>query len=338
MAAGAKILSERDLARESGLSLLTVNKVLATLVAQGIVERRRGQGSFVADRKKAPRAEPSGLKILRFIAREPERMLRSGDRNYISQFYKGLRDAAAGDGYEVMLTPFDIAGDGTEALPESTFQSTSIEGAFFVETGVPDYRRLWRFLEENRRIVAFDFAAPERGLNSVVFDNAGGIREATEHCLVHGHTRLAYLAPAGNVGQPGDERLNGFRQALSNAGLDPQKASVIQADFKDFIPLLETLLKQPASRRPTAFVGFSDDHARLACSAAQRCGLRTPQDISVVGFGGSLDGDGTPIDSIEFEEVEMGRIAYTLWKSNARGLVRRHSGRLVVRGSVASAH
>jgi GntR family transcriptional regulator of arabinose operon len=335
MSVGAKISSERELARDSGLSLLTVNKVLATLVAQGLVERRRGQGSFVAERKRAPVADPSNLKILRFIAREPERVLRPGNRNYISNFYKGVQDAAACDGYEVMPTPFEIAPDGTEALPEKTFQSSSIAGAFFVETGAPDYRRLWRFLEENRRIVAFDFTAPEHGLSSVVFDNAGGIREATEHCLTHGHTRLAYVAPAGMVGQPGDERLNGFRQALADAGLDHKKATVIQAVYNESIPLIQKLLTQPASSRPTAFVGFSDDHARLAITAAHNCGLRKPGVVSVVGFGGTIDG-AEAIDSVEFDEVEMGRTAYTLWKSNAKGLVRRISGRLVVRGSVTS--
>ena len=335
MAAGAKIASERELARESGLSLLTVNKVLATLVAQGLVERRRGQGSFVAEQKKAPPAAPSGLRLLRFIIREPERVLRQGNRDYISLFYKGIREAATLDGVEVMLTPFEIDGDGIEALPESTFASPSIQGALFVECGVPDYRRLWRFLEENRRIVAFDFAAPERGLNSVIFDNVGGTREAAEHCLAHGHTRLAYVGPAGNVGQPGDERLSGFREALTRAGLDMQKAMVILGDDRELPEAFQKIFAAPAARRPTAFVGFSDEFAKLARQAAQCCGLQIPGDVSVVGFGGHAD-DADPLDTIVFDEVEMGRMAYTLWKSNASGLVRRHSGRLLVRGSVAA--
>jgi GntR family transcriptional regulator of arabinose operon len=335
MSAGAKIASERELARESGLSLLTVNKVLATLVAQGFVERRRGQGSFVAERKTAPAAPPSGLRLLRFITREPERALRPGSRDYLSLFYKGLREAAALDGLEVMLTPFELAADGTEALPETTFASPSIEGAIFVECGVPDYRRLWRFLEENRRVVAFDFAAPERGLNSVVFDNAGGTREAAEHCLAHGHTRLAFVGPAGNVGQPGDERLNGFREALTRAGLDAQKAPVILGDYRELPQALQKTLSAPAAKRPTAFVGFSDEFAKMARQAAQSCGLRVPEDVSVVGFGGHAD-DPASLDTIVFDEIEMGRMAYVLWKSNARGLVRRHSGRLVVRGSVGA--
>jgi DNA-binding LacI/PurR family transcriptional regulator len=336
MTTGAKIASERELARESGLSLLTVNKVLATLVAEGFAERRRGQGTFVADHKKTSVAISPGLKILRFITRDPERVLVPGSRNYISFFYKGVRDAAAADGYEVMLTPFEINADGTEALSENTFASPSIEGAIFVECGVPDYRRLWRFLDENRRVVAFDFTAPERGLNSVVFDNFGGMREATEHCIAHGHTRLAYIGPAGNVGQPGDERLAGFREALSKAGLDAQDAPVVLGEHKEILKAVEKLLSQAASRRPTAFVGFMDYFARLGADAARARGLRVPEDVSVVGFGNGLAEDKTlNLDSIAFDEVEMGRMAYTLWKSNARGLVRRHAGRLVVRGSVA---
>jgi DNA-binding LacI/PurR family transcriptional regulator len=339
MAPGAKVESEREMARDSGLSLLTVNKVLATLVAEGYVERRRGQGTFLAARKKAQAAPSSGLKLLRFVIRDPERVLLQGpgSHNYISLFYKGVRDAAAADGYEVMLTPFEVSGDGTEALPENAFASPSIEGLIFVECGVPDYRRLWRFLDENQRVVAFDFAAPERGLNSVVFDNFGGIREATEHCLTHGHTRLAYVGPSGTVGQPGDERLAGFREALSKAGLDAQSAPVILGEHKDLLASIQKLLSRGAGKRPTAFVGFMDYFAKLAGDAARNCGLRVPEDVSIVGFGNSMAEDSTlAIDSIAFDEVEMGRMAYLLWRSNARGLVRKHAGRLVVRGTVAS--
>ncbi len=334
---GARVASERELARESGLSLLTVNKVLATLATEGLVERRRGQGTFVAERKAIQLAAPSGLKLIRFIARDPERILVAGSRNYLASFYKGVREAAGADGYEVMPTPFALNSDGTEALAENTFASPSIEGAIFVECGVPDYRSLWRFLEEGRRVVAFDFAAPERGLNSVVFDNFGGTREAAGHCIAHGHTRLAYIGPAGNVGQPGDERLAGFRAALEAAGLNPQSAPVVLGDYDAVLEALKKMLAQNAAKRPTAFVGFMDAYAKLAADAARSCGLRVPEDVSVVGFGNGPTEDVGAIDTLAFDEIEMGRMAYTLWKSKARGLVRRHAGRLVVRGSVASA-
>ena len=100
---GARVASERELARESGLSLLTVNKVLATLATEGLVERRRGQGTFVAERKAVQVVAPSGLKLIRFIARDPERILVAGSRNYLASFYKGVREAASADGYEVIL-------------------------------------------------------------------------------------------------------------------------------------------------------------------------------------------------------------------------------------------
>jgi DNA-binding LacI/PurR family transcriptional regulator len=147
---------------------------------------------------------------------------------------------------------------------------------------------------------------------------------------------VAYIGPAGNVGQPGDERLAGFREALSKAGLNAQDAPVVLGEHKEILKAVEKLLSQPASRRPTAFVGFMDYFARLGADAARARGLRVPEDVSVVGFGNGLAEDKTlNLDSIAFDEVEMGRMAYTLWKSNARGLVRRHAGRLVVRGSVA---
>src|SRR5690349_6186365 len=45
---GDPVSSERELAREHGVSLMTARHALAILEREGIVERRRGAGTFVA--------------------------------------------------------------------------------------------------------------------------------------------------------------------------------------------------------------------------------------------------------------------------------------------------
>jgi len=49
-AAGDALPSEQELGREFGVSRITVRKALDSLTAQGLVVRRRGVGSFVAER------------------------------------------------------------------------------------------------------------------------------------------------------------------------------------------------------------------------------------------------------------------------------------------------
>jgi DNA-binding LacI/PurR family transcriptional regulator len=337
LAPGDKLPSERALAKESGLSLLTVNKVLATLAAEGHVERRRGLGTFVPIAGKSPAWSDSRLKILRFVVRQPGQSLHSGSQMYTAQFYQGLREAAALDGIEVLPTPFAIGPCDVESLPGDAFASPNVVGLVFVEEGVPDYRPLWKFLSDGRKVVAFDFAAPERGLSSVLFDNVGGVRQAVEHCLRNGHRRLAYVGPSGNVGSPGIERLEGFRQGLTQAGLDVTDAPVILGWGDDLGRQIKALLARPVEVRPTAFVGFMDLDLVWAWEAARETGLRVPENIGLVGFGDNLIREAHPplvMDSIAFDEVGMGRTAYELWKSGAKGLVKRQPGSLIIRGSI----
>src|SRR5262245_44004581 len=68
------------------------------------------------------------------------------------------------------------------------------------------------------------FTTPEGPGPIVAVDNTLGIRQAVEHLIDHGHTRIAFIA--GTFGQGGDseERLKAYRFALKDAGLfeDPK--------------------------------------------------------------------------------------------------------------------
>ena len=63
---------------------------------------------------------------------------------------------------------------------------------------------------------------PPRGIDadSVLVDNALGARQAVEHLMRHGHRRIAGLFHLPHVYTAG-ERIRGFREALSAAGLEP---------------------------------------------------------------------------------------------------------------------
>ena len=58
LAAGDRIPGERDLAAEWGVSRMTARKGVEALVAEGLIERRQGAGSYVAE---APYARMPGL-------------------------------------------------------------------------------------------------------------------------------------------------------------------------------------------------------------------------------------------------------------------------------------
>jgi LacI family transcriptional regulator len=124
---------------------------------------------------------------------------------------------------------------------------------------------------------------PPEGIACVAAMHASGAKQATEHLLALGHRRIGAIA-----GMQGwyatEERLAGFRAALSAAGilLDPEL--VVYSDWR--IPrgtaAARELLSLPDP--PTAIFGFNDNVAIGALHAARERGLSVPDDLSVVGF------------------------------------------------------
>ena len=123
------------------------------------------------------------------------------------------------------------------------------------------------------------------GAASVSIDDAAGAAVATQHLINLGHRRIAYV---GLRHEPGvrvssASRLAGYRQAMKAAKVPGRDQLLITtprpADGEDVVG---QLLSQ--ARRPTALLVESDDLAMRVLAAAWRIGLRTPQDLSVVGF------------------------------------------------------
>src|ERR1043166_6735501 len=113
--------------------------------------------------------------------------------------------------------------------------------------------------------------------------HAAGAKLATQQQLGPGHKRIGAIA-----GAPGwyatEERLIGFRAALSAAGLLPDPELILFTDWR--IPRGEEAAEQLLSHSepPTAIFAFNDNTAIGALNAARKRGLSVPDDLSIIGF------------------------------------------------------
>jgi LacI family transcriptional regulator len=122
--------------------------------------------------------------------------------------------------------------------------------------------------------------------------------------------------------------LIGFRDALADAGvlLDGERVVYSEYDVQDAIRISDRLLRGP--RRPEAVFAGTDVQAIGVLKAAERLGIRVPDELAVVGFDN--------IDAAEYLELttvsqcldESGRIAAELLFSrmNDPGRAVQHAG------------
>ncbi|GAA0370258.1 DNA-binding transcriptional regulator CytR [Bowmanella denitrificans] len=121
------------------------------------------------------------------------------------------------------------------------------------------------------------------GLNKVMVDNVQGAKDGVNHLVALGHRRIA--AVLGDNNAPSNrERLQGFQQALQQAGIEPDEQYLVQGDYttESGMKAMEALLK--LRKRPTAVFCFNDDMAIGAMSVLREYGYAIPGDISIMGF------------------------------------------------------
>lgn len=115
------------------------------------------------------------------------------------------------------------------------------------------------------------------------------------------HTKVAYIGDgdpiASGESQPfGDGlRVNGYLDSLRNHGIPPREDYVMFIDqfsnekhyFLNVERVVHVYLSMPPEDRPTAFFVNSDDLAAVLMKRFSDAGIRTPEDVEIVGFGGT---------------------------------------------------
>jgi LacI family transcriptional regulator len=119
-------------------------------------------------------------------------------------------------------------------------------------------------------------------LSSVGDDKLGGYL-ATRHLLDLGHRRIGLIAGPGYASSARG-RVEGYRQALAEAGTDVDPALVIESTFgiESGAEVADRLMNLDPP--PTAIFAVNDNTAIGALSTLHQRGLAVPDDVSLVGY------------------------------------------------------
>lgn len=163
-------------------------------------------------------------------------------------------------------------------------------------------------------VVAVDAVIP--GVPGTVVDDVRGGMLATSHLLALGHRRIGFIGDTGRVGgltfSSTTDRLRGYRQALSEAGIPADRGLIRRGQHGSAAArqMALSLLRMPDP--PTAIFAASDTQAAGVLSAAEAAGVPVPGRLSVIGF-----------DDIEIAApLGLSTVRQPLRESGARGAAR----------------
>lgn len=272
---GEVLPSLRQLARESPFSFGAMRQAVEQVKGERRVHVSANKRLVVTRLIDSPM---DGRDMLLVVSSNP-----IGDRSL--SMLDMLRGILRGAGE--LHVPVTIAhAHGFEFAVAEGFLNLPLKGILLLDHYSPEILRAYEALDVP--VVLADHVPFGRKLGAVSADNRAGAREATQRLLAAGHRRIGFvrrvLYHLGDIDPDSKERLEGYKSALLDAGLEPRKDAIFNFLPEKANPTYP--LRGLFSLKPeiTAVICADASVADLVARAAQQMGKSIPSDVGLVCF------------------------------------------------------
>jgi GntR family transcriptional regulator of arabinose operon len=283
----------------------TIERVYGILESEGLIKRQQGSGTFVTEQKR-PTTGNIGLLF----------QVESLTNPYEMDLLAGMRYEAMQHGMEILLLN---AQD--ENADYEKFDAIAMYCDIAEATSLN--------LPPNMPAVLLFETCPE--FTCIVPDDFEGVRLATQHLIAQGHQKIAYLQHSYDD-SIGWQRMAGYEAAHREAGIAAENKHIrqfekpLEQDYREAaeIVMRDWLESDWSELGCTAVLAHNDEVAIGIMGAFAEYGLNVPQDVSVVGFDGTMICDlCTPkLTSIKVPLREIGSRAVKVLMEQLQGGVK----------------
>lgn len=308
---GEALPSEHQLCETYQLARTTIRNAMQQLEEQGWITRIHGKGSFVTTNPPISISKP--LDIFAFVLPET----RTG---FYPSLQRNFEQAAALTQNQVLVccteNKVDMQGNTILQLIDKNVAGVALVPATIPAT--PAYQI--RQLQQHGIPVVFchrDVEGIQAPLLSIPFREVG--RLAGKTLLEQGHRSLALFSP--HRASSSIEYEAGLREAISSHDATCPEPFIFHGPSSQLHPIdyeqdllltLETMFQQP--EHPTAIFATFDSLAELIYLLLGKMGLSVPEDVSILGFGGTERNGAiqSRLSSITVDEIAIGQKAAEL--------------------------
>lgn len=147
---------------------------------------------------------------------------------FSSALHRSIEDVAVTRGVLVLAGSSD-EDDGRERKLVSAFASRRVDG-LIIQPASHDHSYLMAERKAGTAIVFVDRPPDFFDADTVVTDNAEGVRRGVHHLIAHGHARIAYLGDLRTIFTAA-ERFRGYQEELSAVGI-PFDQRLVRLDLR----------------------------------------------------------------------------------------------------------
>lgn len=277
----------RDVARESGVSVATVSFVLNNGPRPVRAETRTRVQEVIRRLNFQPNATARGLARRRLnnigllFGQVESRVVTNG---YASVILGGILYECEKSGFDVLLVT--QSWDQKE-IPFTAVRDRRSDGYIIISPGT-DSPIIPEMVGQNAVFVVIagnPHPVKDSPILNVDVDNNAGARLATEYLISLGHRRIAHISGTANhFSAPSRQRA--FLETMQQYGYPVPAEYLVQGTYDGPADpqLLQHLENWLTHSRPTAVFCASDGIAAVLLGAAERRGIRVPEEMSVIGF------------------------------------------------------
>lgn len=330
---GERVPSEKELAEQFGVSRITSKRALRMLAEAGVVDRRRGMGSFVTDdvgridavrhAGARPRERPPSTGCLALV-------LPDASEAYGLELLCAIEERCAELGYHLVVRRTRDSQQVEEQAIDALVGGVADGLIVFPVHGEFYNASLVRLVLDRSPLVLVDRYLRGIPACSVFTDNAAAARALTSRVLDQGHEQVAFLSPPVENTSSIEERMQGYRDVLRERGYPPD-AERCFTEFHSTLPGSRSAdvasadreaLRAFLKREPgiTGFVACEYNIAVLLRQVLEHAGEWDPDRRMIACFD-SLE---SPTDAgtfvyIKQDQQEMGRRAVDLLHAQLGG-------------------
>jgi DNA-binding LacI/PurR family transcriptional regulator len=275
-----------DIAQLAGVSQPTVSRALRGSTSVSDATRKRieaiaKQLNYKVDKNATNLRSGHSNTLALLLFEDP-----TPDDSLINPFFLSMLGSitrtCALRGYDLLISFQQLSGDWHVDYEDSR----KADGLILLGYGdYHDYeKRLGQLVEQGTHFVRWGSVKPEAREIVVGCDNAQGGRDVTNHLIIQGRKRIAFIGTATSAAPEFLDRHNGYAAALDTAGLVRSLTLHVEA-LSSEEEGHDAAMRLIARGEPfDAIVCASDLIGLGAMRALQEAGLSIPGDVAVTGF------------------------------------------------------
>ncbi len=242
------------------------------------------------------------------------------DSYFQSTVISGMENIANDSGYNLIISQSQDSLKKESACIATLFNSR-VDGIMIslsYETNNLDHLNI--FFKKGIPVVFFDRISDHPKCKSVVINNYKAGYEVTSHLISQGCKNIIHLG-GSLIRNVYADRFNGFKQAMTDNGLEVSNKSLVISDLspKSGLDMAQMLLQQ--KKLPDGIFAANDTTGVALICGLKQAGIRIPEDICVAGFNDDpISRVVEPnLTTVHYPGREMGEIAADTIINTIRG-------------------